>query len=426
MRLSLPEGGMRYADPAGVVMVDLAKMEALLKARVAGRTLPQAFYTDQDVFDFDMEYIFKRCWLQVGFECELPKPGRYLAVTLGLWPILVVRDRAGELHAYHNSCRHRGSQICADGAGAAARLVCPYHRWTYELTGELAHAERMPADFDKGAHGLSPIHVSSVGGVIFVCLGEDAPPMEAFREAFAPLLSPHNIADAKVAFESTLYEKANWKIVMDNARECYHCPGAHPELSASFPIAASGHFDYGDDPTLEHFNARMSRLGLGVGPVEGDWWQAMRFALNEGYVSMTDDGKPAVAELMCEVGDGDIGSLRWSTEPNAFSHAFSDYLFMFSALPLGPNETLVSAKWLVHKDAVEGVDYDLDRLTHVWSRTNLQDRDLVECNQRGVNAAGYRPGPYSPDAEALALRFTDWYCAVARAQLTAMPVGQAA
>jgi len=393
-------------------MIDPAKMETLLSARRPGHALPQALYNDPDVFDFDLDYIFKRCWLQVGFECELPKPGSYLAMTLGRWPILVVRDRAGELRAYHNSCRHRGAQICADGAGSTARLVCPYHRWTFELTGELVHAGRMPDDFDKSSYGLKPIHVASVGGVVFVCLSDDQPPpIDEFRDRFAPLIAPHNLSNAKVAFQATLLERANWKLVMDNARECYHCPGSHPELSRTFPIGATGHFDH--DPAVDDFNARMAALGLEVGPVEGDWWQAIRFALNEGNVSMTIDGLPAVSKLMCGVGDGDIGSLRWSIEPHSFSHAFSDYIFMFSALPISPNETLVVAKWLVSKDAEEGVDYDLDRLTHVWNQTNLQDLALVENNQRGVNAAGYTPGPYSPDAESLALRFTDWYCATA-------------
>jgi Rieske 2Fe-2S family protein len=211
---------------------------------------------------------------------------------------------------------------------------------------------------------------------------------------------------------------------MENARECYHCPGSHPELARSFPTAASGHFDYGDDPTLDTFNARMADLGLPVGPVEGTWWQAMRFALNTGYVSMTVDGLPAVSRPMCPVSGGDIGSLRWSVEPHSFSHAFSDHLFMFSAMPLAPDQTLVTAKWLVHKDAVEGVDYDLERLSQLWTLTNLQDRDLVETNQRGVSSPGYRPGPYSPDAESLALRFTDWYCAGARAQLERASCGQ--
>lgn len=395
-------------------MIDLDRIKALLDQRRPGHSLPQGLYNDPEAFAFDLQAIYGRSWLQVGFEAELPKPGSYISLTLGHWPIIVTRDRSGEIHAFHNSCRHRGAQICAEGHGSAARLVCPYHRWTYELSGELVHAGRMPDDFDKDAHGLKPIHVANVGGVLFVCLSDDPPPIAGFREAFAPLLAPHNLADAKLAHQSTLIERGNWKLVMENARECYHCPGGHPELSVSFPTGASGHFDYGEDDGLERFNARMAGLGLPVGPVEGDWWQAMRFALNDGCVSMTADGQPTVSKLMCETGGGDIGSLRWSVEPHAFSHACGDYAFMFSALPLGPTETIVHAKWLVHKDAVEGVDYDLDRLTHLWNVTNLQDRDLVENNQRGVSSPGYEPGPYSPEAEALALRFADWYCQAAR------------
>ncbi len=402
-------------------MVDLGKISALLKARRPGHSLPQGLYNGPEAFAFDLEAIYKRSWLQVGFEIELPKPGSYMAMTLGLWPILVLRDRAGELRAFHNSCRHRGAQVCADGHGSSARLVCPYHRWTYELTGELAHAGRMPNDFDMADHGLKPIHLANVGGVLLVCLGDDPPEIDSFRQKMTPLLAPHNLADAKLAHQSTLLERGNWKLVMENARECYHCATSHPELALSFPVGASGHFDYGDDDSLERFNERMTSLGLDVGPVEGSWWQAMRFALNEGCVSMTTDGRPTVSKLMCELGEGDIGSLRWSIEPHSFTHACGDYAFMFSALPISPTETIVHSKWLVHKDAVEGVDYDLDRLTHLWTATNLQDRDLVETNQRGVNSPGYTPGPYSVDAEALALRFVDWYCDTANAFVAKAP-----
>ena len=135
-------------------MADLAKIKALLDARRPGHSLPQGLYNDPDAFDFDLEAIYGRSWLQVGFECELPRPGSHFATTLGRWPIIVLRDRAGELRAYHNSCRHRGSQICPDGHGSSQRLVCPYHKWTYELTGELAHASRMGDGFDPTAHSL--------------------------------------------------------------------------------------------------------------------------------------------------------------------------------------------------------------------------------------------------------------------------------
>ena len=398
-------------------MIDLNTIADWIQARQPGHTLPQALYNEPDAFAFDMEAIFSRCWIMVGFEVELPKPGSWMATTVGPWPVIITRDRDGELHAFHNSCRHRGSRICQPGRGSAARLVCPYHRWTYELSGELAHAARMSEGFDRSAHGLIPVHVENVGGALYVCCAESPPDIGVFRREFEPLLAPHNLANAKLAHESVIVEKANWKLAMENARECYHCAGAHPELAQSFPVGASAHFDFGEDRRQEVFEARLTTLGLPIGPVEGEWWQAMRFTLNDGFKSMTLDGRHSVKKLLCEAGEGDIGSLRWSIEPHGFTHATADQVFMFSVVPVSPRETLIVSKWLVHKDAVEGVDYTTEDLIDLWTRTNLQDRALVENNQAGVDSPGYQPGPYSPDAEALALRFTDWYCETARRYL---------
>ena len=400
-------------------MIDPHVIGKLFAARQRGHSLPQQLYCSDEAFVFDMHAIFRPAWLMIGFEIELPRPGSWMAVMIGPWPILLTRDRAGTLHGFHNSCRHRGARLCALGAGASARIVCPYHRWTYELSGELVHAARMPRSFNPADHALGAIHVRSVGGVICICLAEEAPPFDDFEAGLAPLLGPHQLDRAKVAFESTLVEKANWKLVMENARECYHCAAAHPELAGSFPVAASAHFDYGEDPRQEAFLARLAEAGLATGPVDGDGWQAVRFILNEGFRSMTIDGRPAVKRPMCEIGDGDIGSLRWAMEPNSFAHATADHLFMFSAMPVGPRETIVTSKWLVHADAVEGVDYEVADLIGMWTQTNLQDRALVENNQLGVDSLGYRPGPYSPDAEALTVGFTDWYCGKARAYLDA-------
>jgi Rieske 2Fe-2S family protein len=398
-------------------MADLDKISRLLETRRPGHGLPQALYNDPEAFAFDMEAIFARSWIMIGFDVELPRPGSWMAAAIGPWPILVTRDRQGVIHGFHNTCRHRGSRICMPGKGASPRLVCPYHRWTYELSGELVHAARMPAGFDKSEHGLIPIHVENVGGVLYACLGEAPPDIGEFRRAFEPLLAPHGLERSKLAFESVLVEKANWKLAMENARECYHCPGAHPELAQSFPVGASAHFDFGEDRRQEEFVARLEQLGLPIGPVEGDWWQAVRFTLNPGFKSMTMDGAHSVGKLMCAVGDGDIGSLRWSVEPHGFAHATADQLFMFSVVPVSPRETIIVSKWLVRADAVEGVDFKVEDLARLWTRTNLQDRDLVENNQAGVDSLGYTPGPYSPEAEALAIRFVDWYCRKARGYL---------
>ena len=400
-------------------MLDLGRIRALLDERKPGHSLPQAFYIDADVFEFDLAAIHTRSWIMGGFEAELPRPGSTLAFNVGRSPVVVVRGRDGALRGFHNSCRHRGAEICPDGTRHSARLVCPYHQWAYDLDGRLVHAARMQDDFDMGAHGLRPVHVETAAGCVYVCLADAPPDFTPFRDTIEAMLAPHDLRRAKVAHQAALVERANWKLVMENARECYHCAVRHPELAMTFPVRAKKHFEAEGDPRAEAFNARMGSLGLPVGPAEGDWWQAARFPLNEGNSSMTMDGKPSCARLMCETAGGDVGSMRWALEPHMFAHAVGDHVFSFSAMPTAPHETLVTAKWLVHEDAEPGRDYEPQHLAELWDRTNQQDLELVELNQRGVFSAGYVPGPYSDIAEALTQRFVDWYCRKARSYLDA-------
>ena len=390
-------------------MIDLHRIRALLDSRQPGCSLPQAFYNDRDIFEFDLEAIHARNWFFVGLEAELPVPGSYLATTIGRSPIVVVRDNDMTLRGFFNSCRHRGAQICADGHGRKGRLVCPYHQWTYRLDGSLLGAPRMHDGFDPASISLVPIQVRTVAGTVYVSLAAQPPAFEAFHDALAPLLAPHHLENAKLAHESTLVERANWKLVMENARECYHCAVRHPGLSVPFPVVRGTW--HGESDGVKRFGARMAAAGLRTGPADGAWWQAARFPLNDGCVSITADGQLSVKKLLCDAAGGDIGSLRWALEAHSFCHAVADYVVLFSAMPTGPEETVVTCKWYVHKDAVEGVDYTLDGLTGLWTETNLEDRDLAENNQRGVNGLGYRPGPYSEIAEQLVHRLVDWYCA---------------
>jgi Rieske 2Fe-2S family protein len=395
--------------------VELGRFEALLGQRRPGHTLPQALYTDRASFDFDLAAIYGRSWLMAGLECELPESGSYLAFNIGPWPVLIVRDRSGEIHAFHNSCRHRGSILCQPGQGSAPKLVCPYHRWTYNLDGSLFAAMRMPPGFDKSAHGLKPIAIRTVAGGIFVCLADEPPRFDDFGGRFAEYAGPLNFAELKLAATDLMVEAANWKLVMENARECYHCGTGHPELALSFPTGFSGHFNISSDPHTNEFTGRMDALGLPHAAQEGDWWQIARFALNENCATISMDGQHLVKQLIVGTDDGNVGSLRWAIDPHVFAHATSDHVFTFSCMPVSATETHVLSKWYVHKDAVEGVDYDPDALKELWIKTNLQDRELAENNQRGVASPGYTPGPYSSDAEAMTQRFIDWYCDKARA-----------
>ena len=391
-------------------MYDVKRIARLFDERQPGYSLPQALYTDPEVFEFDLQAIFYRNWTQVGFEAELPHAGSYLATTIGRAPVVVVRDRRGDIHAFHNVCRHRGAQICKNGAGRVPRLMCPYHQWSYDLDGKLLAARGSDSDFDVATHGLRAVRLELVAGCIYVALSEDPPDFAPFRRVVEAALGPYNLRNLKVAHVAELPEAANWKLVMENGRECHHCEARHPELKNAFPVEAAEGEAFFKREAASPFTKRMEALGLMTTEQLGDWWQIGRYPLKSGYLSFSMDGKPLVAKPLSSTNDGNLGTMRWATEPSEFSHVSSDSVFTFRVNPVSPLTTVVIARWLVHKDAVEGQDYEVDRLIHMWNETNFQDRDLAENNQRGVSSIGYVPGPYSASFEPYVRRFVDWYC----------------
>ena len=391
-----------------------AEMLNQLRTRKPGHTLPREFYTDPGYFDLDLEHIWYRDWLFAGHDCELAKPGSYFTMQIGAYPVIVLRARDGSIRAFHNSCRHRGSRVCAAERGAVAKLVCPYHQWTYDLDGSLQFARNMGPGFDASSHGLKPVHCDTAGGYIFVCVGRQAPDFAAFRAQMEPYFLPHRLSEAKLAAESTIVEKGNWKLVWENNRECYHCPGSHPELTRTFPETPTvGGLATADaDPAVAAHVARMEAAGLpsAFRLAESGQFRTARMPLLRDAVSYTMSGEPAVRRPLSEAVTADkIGTLLLFHYPTTWNHVLGDHAVTFRVLPIGPTETQVTTKWLVHKDAVEGVDYSVEDLTKVWNATNDQDRRIVEENQRGVNSPAFEPGPYSPAHEASVDQFVSWY-----------------
>jgi glycine betaine catabolism A len=221
---------------------------------------------------------------------------------------------------------------------------------------------------------------------------------------------PHNLLDGKVVHIAELIENANWKLVVENARECHHCSARHPELGRAFPVEIGESAAFLQREALSPFMTQMKALGFTTVGQTADWWQVSRLPLKEGFVSFSIDGKPLVDKPLTTANGGRLGSLRWAIDPGNFCHVSSDCAFAFNVNAIGPSSTGVTVKWLIHKDAVEGVDYTMDRLIYLWDQTNLQDRELAENNQRGVVSLGYTPGPYSMQSEPSVLRFVDWYC----------------
>ena len=386
------------------------QMRALLAQRRRGYSLPQGLYLDPAAHELDRRAIFQRHWIQAGLTAEIARPGDYITLNVGGSSILVLRQQDGAIGAFFNTCRHRGAQLCREDHGhMGRRLVCPYHQWTYDLSGQLIRAPRMPEDFETGGYRLRPVRTEILAGLIFICLSDDPPDFAPFRQALEPMLEPHELARAKVAHTVTLVERANWKLVMENARECYHCHVGHPQLMKSFSDFTAPDISGRNAAWIAAYEARCEAKGLPTGSIIGPWFEVGRYPLADGVISYTMDGRPAVARKLGRVGDGDVGAMWWAVQPNGFNHVVGDYGFFFQALPTGPCETTVTGKWIVHEDAVAGVDYDLARLLEVWTATNDQDRALAENNQRGVASLGYEPGPYSATSEQLVLRFSDWY-----------------
>ena len=387
-----------------------------LRERASGMGLTREFYTDAEIFALDLEQIFYKDWLFVAHSAELPEAGNYLTLQIGAYPILLTRAADGVIRAFINSCRHRGARVCPEAAGKAAKLVCPYHQWTYHLDGRLFAARQMGPGFDRSPLALKAVHCETVAGYIFVCVAADAPDVGPTRRHLEPYLLPHRLSEARVAFQSTIIEEGNWKLVWENNRECYHCASNHPELARTYPDTPTVTSISGaeNDPRIAEHWRRCEAAALAsefkLSP-DGQMRTA-RMPLLEPAVSYTMTGQPAVKRPLSDSipRDLDIGALLLFHYPTTWNHFLGDHAISFRVLPLDPTHTELTTKWLVHRDAVEGVDYDVAELTRVWLATNAQDRRIVRENQIGMNCPTYEPGPLSNVTEEGVRQFIDWYC----------------
>ena len=398
-------------------------IRSLINNRRKGHTLPAPFYLSKEIHDLDIAEIFSKHWIFAAVEPDIAEPGDYIRVEVGHNSIIIVRDDDMQVKAFHNVCRHRGSQLCDDAKGSVGNIVCPYHQWTYDLSGKLIYNEHMGEDFDKSDHNLKPVHVGNIAGLLFICLSDNPPAdFEDMKRAMEPYIAPHRLADCKVALQEDIIEHGNWKLTMENNRECYHCVANHPEL-----LASMYEFGFGYQPSpenaakvqefrdlIETEGARWATCGLPSSEIDlldgcATAYRTQRLPLEKAGESQTMDGKVASRKLLGKLTQRNLGGLSFWTQPNSWHHFMSDHIVTFSALPIDAEHTLVRSTWLVHKDAVEGVDYDINRLSEVWRATNKQDSNLVERTQRGVKSDQYEPGPYSPYTEELVEKFTNWY-----------------
>jgi len=386
------------------------KLKNLIEQERDGYSLARDFYTDPDIFEKDMERVFRRQWLLSGHTARIPKAGDYYLYEIGRDSVIVARGRDGEVSAFHNVCRHRGSRVCLKGEGNTRLFVCPYHAWTYDLDGSLRGAPYMPDDFDKRTSGLKACAVRVVEGLIFLCLSDNPPDFDLIAESARPFLKLHGAADAKLAVRRSYPTDANWKLVVDNFQECYHCAPSHKlystahsrdKLLASGAGPGSGPADAMERYSHEYsaFQEKARAAGTWLDPVvQSDSpnriWSMGRHPIRTGAVTESADGAP-VSRLMGQFKEYDGG--QSGSVFNLFSYflANNDHFVLIRFTPRDAINTDVEFMWFVAPDAQEGIDYEVEKLTQVWDVTTMEDKTITEDNQAGVLDGAYEPGPFS-------------------------------
>jgi phenylpropionate dioxygenase-like ring-hydroxylating dioxygenase large terminal subunit len=391
----------------------------------AGYSLPQDFYTSEAVFKADMDQVISQKWILAGHVSRVPNKGDYFLFKIGGEQIIIIRENADSVRAFFNVCRHRGSTICQAESGNAPKLVCPYHAWTFGLDGKLLAARLMPADFDKTENSLHACHIRVFHGLIFINMSEDEPAdFDATFGDMGPILDYHGFADARIAHAGSYPTTANWKLVVENFFECYHCVPSHPEFCSmhaadslvavgagpsSGPADAVASFA----PKLKAWEDSASALGRPIGtidePPESSHLRLLMQRMNKpGFVAETQDGT-APAPLMGKRKAPDGGRMHLSFSPFNQIVADDHFVILFQFTPRSALASDVEMIWLVDGRATE-TEVDIEKMIWGYHATTTQDKVITENNQVGIMSSRYRPGRYS-EQEGSVIKFQRWYLA---------------
>ena len=366
-----------------------------LLERIAA-SLPSGWYHDPAQYARELEAIWYRDWVCVARQEDLREPGDYLVAAIGEESVIVTRDREGRPRAFHNTCRHRGSQLCAAQRGrfAGGRIVCPYHAWSYALSGELLATPKMdlPADFRREDYALYRVPVDTWGGFLFVSLSENpATSLADYLGEEAKHVQRWPLADLVSVHRETTELACNWKVFWENYSECYHCPGIHPELCRVMPLYREG--------LLSHADSRSPPQGAA-----GD----TRPRVAPGLTTWTLDGRSTLPLIEGpSAADREPGVVFASFTASFFIVAHPDYVRSVRILPRGPERVELTVDWLLAPGVAEAHPQELERLYALGRLVVAQDGRVCELNQRGLKSRRHREGVLMPQEHALK-EFHDW------------------
>lgn len=366
-------------------------------------SLAREFYTSKIWFDRDVEQVFSRRWLFACHISEMPKPGDYITMELGETSIIVARNKSGEIHAFHNVCRHRGTRLREPGRGNAAVFVCPFHSWSYNLDGGLRAAPHMP-DIDKACYSLKSVWSETWNGMIFINLLKEQPKPVADYLRNADI-SGHELDRAKVVAVKDYLTKANWKINGETFQECYHCAVVHGDSLGKLINPITTYTAYEDSGDRTGDDGDVEYLIYSADLEDGQFAPGIKTESKSGQF---------VSKRFLGSGPGPQPARLISWFPNFSVGAWPDFAVIVDWIPVSATETIFRTRWLVHQDAVEGTDYNLDEVIELTDLTNIEDKKIVELQQQGVNSPAYVPGPYHKPLEDDARKYIAHYLAMVK------------
>jgi Rieske 2Fe-2S family protein len=339
--------------------------------------LPRQVYVDPEILAWERQNFFGG-WVCVGRSEDVPEPGNQKAVDVGPSGVLLLRAKDGVLRAFVNACRHRGHELLPCGTTANRRsVVCPYHAWAYDLAGPLRNAPgfRDVENFDKEKYSLQQLPLQEWHGWVFVAPSGEAGDFATHVGDADEIVANYGAEKLRVVEKHDYVIEANWKTVIENYQECYHCTMIHPELCRVSPPESGENIQ-------------------GKGDWVGGWMD-----LREGAVTMSLDGTSS-SVMIDTLDEQESHTVMYlAVFPNMLISLHPDYVMTHVLTPLETGKTHIECAWLFPPAAIEAPDFDPKNTVDFWDITNRQDWGACESVQRGLATPHYRPGPLAPEED---------------------------
>lgn len=354
-------------------------------------TLSSSDYCSPDVFARERQAIFNVGWVYACHVDGLPIGTKRVVDVMGE-SVIVTRTLDGTVHAFANTCRHRGAELCERATVEATKgsIRCNYHSWTYGLDGSLLATPRVDDEFDRGAYSLWGYHADVWNGLVWVSLAEQPVPLRKWLDEHTPTMRAFEqlpIGDYRIGARTEVTVAANWKVIVENYAECLHCVVVHPELVDLIPVYKTGHV-------------------LDPDRADGE----VRFA--PGAHAFTADGQTTMSRLPGLRDDANYDGAY--VAPNLLFDLTPTVLALTAMYPAAPDRTVVVGEYLFGADDLSRPDFDPSPEVDFNELVGAQDYVVCEMVQRGVSSPGFRGGALTAK-DAYVARFVDHYQALMQA-----------